>query len=142
MALFRKFAMEKRVFSVDGRCFLLESLVDEKGAEATPYLLDALTEEWPMVRACAVRLLGECSGQAGVVEGLARALMDRDAMVRRNAVEALRRITPVPVAAMPALLRALDDEDTMVGQVALLALKRIQDAMVAHRGASLRREVA
>ena len=129
MTNFRKLSFENRTFSTDGQCFLLEELAEQTSEDNLAYILDALKEGLPSVRACAARVLSRLPPENDVVSGLIMAMSDYDARVRQTAVESLCLINPVPVSAIPALLEALDDEDSKVREVALLALSGIQEAM-------------
>ena len=130
MTSFRKFSFERRTYSIEGQCVLLESLASEQGREGLPYILNALKEGLPAVRACAARVLSQLPPDFDVVSGLVYALSDADVSVRRNAVESLCLIKPIPVTAIPALLEALDDSDVLVREVALVGLQEIQNSMI------------
>lgn len=130
MSNFRKFSFERRTYSIEGQCVLLEALASEQGRDGLPYILNALKEGLPAVRACAARVLSQLPPDFDVVSGLVYALTDADVSVRRNAVESLCLIKPIPVAAIPALLEALDDSDVLVREVALDALQEIQSSMI------------
>ncbi len=142
MGCFAKLALGRRIFSTDGQCFLLTNLAEEQGRGALPYILDALTSDWSIVRACAARLLGQLGSEPEAVDALIMAMADSDLSVRRNAVESLSLMDPVPVSATPALLEALVDEDLLVREVALLVLQNIQHAIVAEVDEPSGRDVA
>jgi HEAT repeat protein len=62
------------------------------------------------------------------VPALSQALRDPDAVVRRNAAEALSAFGPAAKTAIPQLRLAVNDEDEDVSQAATEALSKIDRA--------------
>jgi HEAT repeat protein len=83
-------------------------------------LVKACKDSSPQVRQNAAWALGQVG--AGGVTALARALMDRDALVIRDAANSLGRLGEKARPALPELLGATQNADTEVKKAALLAL--------------------
>lgn len=91
-----------------------------KDAVDITYCLNALKDQQPVRRLQALRALGTLPLEATLaVRPLARALKDRDRLVRRAAVDALAR---TGTAGVPALSAALTDTDCQVRRRAASAL--------------------
>jgi len=96
-----------------------------QGAEAVPYLLEALDSgQWPL-RAAAADVLGDIGLRAGTaVPGLIDRFADESEWVRRNAAEAVGNIS-APDAAVPLARLLSDDSCHFVRHNAALALAKI-----------------
>lgn len=94
------------------------------GPSAAGALIAALRSGDPVVRASATLALGRV-GDKRALPALRRALKDRDARVRREAVFALKRLGPRAEAALVAALRS---GDPVVRASAALALGRVGGA--------------
>ena len=80
---------------------------------AVPALIKVLdSDKDNLVRAAAARSLGFIAEPASpAVPALAKAIVDKDVRVRRNAVHALLRIHPGPAIGLPLYVKALQDAD-------------------------------
>src|SRR5262249_11420075 len=107
--------LAERIRSID----LLGQLTE--GKDIKP-MLDLLADPAPEVRAQAVLWLG-ISGAEETKEPLFRALLDKDALVKRRACEALIRAGFEPPAAV--MLTILGDSDRFLRTAARLVLQRI-----------------
>jgi HEAT repeat protein len=86
--------------------------------------------------ACVLNRLGKNAGMA--VNALARALEDRESIIRVQAAEALNKIAPDARPAVPALARALRDSQGVVRAEAAMALVKMGDAALPFLIESLR----
>jgi HEAT repeat protein len=97
------------------RLELLQSLDTDDPAvakQAIPFLIKALGDDSPAVRAEAATRLGQTAALGSdAIPALCKCLEDRDLHVRRRAVGAIGLITRQPEVAVPALRKALRDPD-------------------------------
>ena len=88
----------------------LKELVSLRGKEATPILLQALTDSGPPVRALAIRNLAAFGG-VEFADQLLPFLAESNQTVQKNVVDAFRNMG---IAAMPHLLTAIQSSNAAV----------------------------
>lgn len=96
------------------------------GAEAVPFLTEAIRSNDPYIRYCGVCALGEIALRSQeAVPGLIEALDSSDNSVRHAALRALGEIGPAGRLAEPRLIELLSDSDIHIRAPAVLALMQI-----------------
>ncbi len=116
----------------------LHSLVRERACDALgafrkqargayPVLTKLLqqTSEDVALRIAAINALAKLGPESGAVKTLARALSDKNPLIRQHAAWALGEFGPGAAAALPALQSALKDSDSETRGMATIAVKRI-----------------
>ncbi|MCL6534415.1 MAG: HEAT repeat domain-containing protein, partial [Armatimonadetes bacterium] len=108
-----------------GHDVVREVVVKQMGAQAVPYLIQALRDEHSGIREAACEALGQI-GDARAIPALIQKLGDEYAGVRAGVCRALGRIGDVQ--AVPALIQKLRDGKWQVREAACEALGQIGDA--------------
>ena len=107
-----------------GHDVVREVVVKQIGAQAVPYLIQALRDEHSGVRMAACRALGQV-GDARAVPALVQALEDGNVNIRYEACWVLGQIGDAQAG--PALVDALGDMEKSVRAAACVALGKIGD---------------
>ena len=97
-------------------------LLARRIADSRPLLHGALASEVAPVRLRAAKILGEYGSEKDDLEAVARLLADSQALVRRQAVLALRNLGP---RSLPAMVRYLPGEENAGNRKAVVGTLRI-----------------
>jgi HEAT repeat protein len=123
------------------RTQLVADIGEVRQAAGAPYLIDAMKDAAPQVRAEAARAAGKV-GDASLLPHVEKLLGDADASVRREAVLAAAKLAREQKQSTTAIVRGLGDVQPPVVAAALQAAWTVQDAaQIAQKLPSLPREL-